>query len=67
MDQKPGVETTEFWLTVALVISGALVGLGIIKPEQSEAMKGDLSILLPILAAAGVAAYTFCRTWLKRK
>lgn len=35
---KPGVKTTEFWVTIITQITGMLAVFGVISPEQSQTL-----------------------------
>ena len=57
---KPGYKTSEFWLTVAVVVVGFLMSSGAVV-ETGTFWKG-LSFVATALAALG---YTFNRAWVK--
>lgn len=54
-ETKPGVYTTEFWLTILTVLSGALIALGDIDIGGLPEWVG------PIFAVAGVIGYAISR------
>lgn len=39
-DMKPGVKTTEFWMTMIIQVLGILVMTGTVSPEQSKVIQG---------------------------
>lgn len=54
-DLKPGVKTSEFWMTLGLMALSTLAALGVLTPDQAEtAQEGasEISALIPQLAAA---------------
>ncbi|HMG21730.1 MAG TPA: hypothetical protein VK607_10450 [Kofleriaceae bacterium] len=56
MDPKPGVATTEFWLSFAAVVLGAIMGAGIL-PETGW----QVQLAGAALAALGALGYTASR------
>lgn len=59
---KPGYKTTEFWLSFAAVIVGAVAASGLVPAES--AWERVLGLAVSALAAVG---YTGARLSLKRK
>ncbi|KMY67133.1 hypothetical protein AAU61_14500 [Desulfocarbo indianensis] len=35
---KPGIKTTEFWVTVMVQVVGVVAALGLVPPEQSDVL-----------------------------
>ena len=69
MDVKPGVQTSEFWLSaiggLAIAILALLVGYGFLTAEQSELWNGVIVAAAPIAIAAIVYAYNGNRKEIK--
>lgn len=63
METKPGIKTTEFWLTLASLVLGALISLGVIDTGQAD----DIAkIATPLITAAlPVIMYIWSRTKVK--
>ncbi len=59
---KSGVKTTEFWITLVLVVLGAVLAAGLL-PEDSAAAR----IVGAILAAAASFGYSVSRGLAKQK
>lgn len=55
---KSGIKTTEFWLSLAATLLGLLVSLGLIGPEDMDAI---LKVLALILGFLPLAAYNLSR------
>jgi fumarate reductase subunit D len=69
---KPGVKTSEFYLTVVFALIGVLVALGVISQEQAETLSA--AIVQAVTAGAGLIVavlpiwkYIDSRTKLKSK
>jgi hypothetical protein len=56
---KPGIKTTEFWMTLIVVVLGAIQDSGII---TKASISSDIGTALTVLAALG---YTYSRTVVK--
>lgn len=61
---KPGYKTTEFYITLAGLVLGLLVGNGVLSEENSNVIMQILALLIPALLPV---AYTLARTWLKNQ
>jgi len=61
-DPKPGYKTTEFWLSTAACLVGAVVASGVV-PSDSAGER-ILALIVSVLAALG---YTGSRLALKRE
>lgn len=61
MESKPGYKTTEFWLSTAAMVVGALFASGIFPAESSG--ERILGLAASILASLG---YTVSRAMVKR-
>ena len=59
MDKKPGVKTSEFWLSLAAVIVGGVLASGAVTNELALQVLGGAATLL---AALG---YNTARAWVK--
>lgn len=55
---KSGWKTSEFWLTLATTLLGMMVSMGIIGPEDMDALLRILALVLGLLPAA---AYNLSR------
>lgn len=65
---KPGIQTSEFWITFLSTVIGLLVMLGIIVPSQANVLIQNLSIIVgAIFSVVPAIAYILGRTWLKSK
>ena len=72
---KAGNKTTEFWITSAVSVIGACVGLGIIDPVTIAAASGNIGAILDSLvkivgigtAALATSSYTQSRGIAKSK
>ena len=63
MEDRPGIKTTEFWVTVAMIILSTLVATGVISDGEANEL-GEL--LTPLITAAlPVVAYIWSRTKVK--
>jgi hypothetical protein len=62
MEPKPGVKTTEFWLSLLSVLLGAFMGSGLL-PGDSPAVRGAGAIL----AALTALGYSISRGLAKSK
>jgi|DEB0MinimDraft_10_1074344.scaffolds.fasta_scaffold08248_6 hypothetical protein len=60
-DPKPGYKTTEFWLSTAACLVGAVVASGVVPAESAG--ERILGLIVSVLAALG---YTGSRLALKR-
>ncbi len=58
----PGIKTTEFWITLAVVVAGHLYAAGVI--SEGSQVDGWIGLAGAVLAALG---YTGFKTLLKRK
>ncbi len=64
---KPGVKTTEFYLTIASSIVGLLVTLGYLSPQQGdELVKAIVAIIGGVLTISSVLLYLYGRFKLKQ-
>lgn len=64
---KPGVWTTEFWLTLATTIIGALAASGVIPQADADPMtSASGKIIAGVLAAVGLVSYIVSRTMVKK-
>ena len=59
---KSGITTTEFWLSLAAVVAGAIAGSGLIAAESKAGQIVGL-----IVAVLGAIGYTFARTQAKKQ
>ena len=59
---KSGYRSTEFWLSIAAVLVGALMASGL--AADGSLLERGLGVLASVLGAFG---YTVSRTWLKGK
>jgi hypothetical protein len=55
---KPGIKTTEFWMTIAAAMLGTLVSLGVIGGDDMDAILRVIALILGLLPAA---AYNLSR------
>lgn len=60
MDPKPGVTTSEFYISLGVIILGAIVGSGMFTPDSTVSR-----LIGAILAAAGALGYTVSRGMVK--
>ena len=70
MNTKPGIKTSEFWLTVVSLLIGAGIALGLFTNEEGKALEGAAAQLVTavfgFVAVAGpVIAYIYSRTKVK--
>ena len=54
--QKPGFKTTEFWLSLAAMILGALVASGVLDAIPGEKDDQLVAMAVSVLAALGYSA-----------
>lgn len=52
---KPGVKTTEFWLTLVAAVLGVLVAGGFLTPEESAQAQSVVEALIEQLAGVVIA------------
>jgi len=72
---KPGVKTTEWWTTLALIALNALVALGILAPSESSQIQTEVGqigdalvrIVASVASLIAVIRYAAARTSLKSK
>jgi lipopolysaccharide export LptBFGC system permease protein LptF len=65
MNIKPGIKTSEFWLTLLTLVLSALAGLGVIGTTQADELQG---ILTPLVAAVlPVVVYVAGRAYVKSR
>jgi urea transporter len=64
MEYKPGVKTSELYVTLAAAIVGLLVVYGELTSDQAAAW---LAVAGALIAVLPVAVYTIARTWYKAK
>lgn len=50
---KPGVKTTEFWITVLVSVLTSLVGLGVIDVSEGSDLDQIVGLVAPVLVALG--------------
>ena len=68
MQPKPGVKSSEFYLTVVTSLTGLLVSLGYLQPEDADVFaSGIISIIGGFMVVVPVAMYTVERLKLKRE
>jgi uncharacterized membrane protein YcaP (DUF421 family) len=60
MDPKPGVATSEFYVSLAVIVLGAILSSGLFTPESTVSQ-----VIGAILAAAGALGYTVSRAMVK--
>lgn len=60
--EKPGWQTTEFWITILSTLIGALVLSGVIGQGEADSW---LELLAPLLNALVPAVYIWSRTKVK--
>ena len=59
---KPGIKTTEFWVSTIIAVFGVLVATGVITPEQNSALSESVTqIAGAIMSAAGAFGYAVSR------
>ena len=70
-DVKPGVKTSEFWVTAALMGLTMLVSLGILSPGDADVIKSQAQVIGELIAQlAGpiaVVGYTISRAIVKSR
>lgn len=59
MEHKPGIKSSEFWVTAAVVIGGLLVSSGFLPSTWAE-------VLGLVVAAIGAGTYTISRSGVKK-
>lgn len=60
---KPGVKTTEFWVTILIQILSLLVVFGVITPEeQGNISTGVQQLVAGIVQLVSAVAYIWSRT-----
>ena len=57
-EPRRGYFTTEFWLTLATAVFGALVTFGVMTTEEATALMAVIAALIPAIV---VAAYSISR------
>lgn len=62
MEPKPGYKTTEFWLSLAAVVVGAIMSSGLLDIIDGSVDDQIVGIIATILGALG---YTVTRGWTK--
>jgi len=68
MMEKPGLLTTEFWITLVSGIVAALVGWNILTPDEGQAVLGSWQDLVAALVAfLGLVAPTVAYIWSRTK
>ena len=55
VETKPGIKTTEFWVSVIVAFIGFLASTGIFTPEQAGALGDALTQLGGLVAMVGSA------------
>lgn len=55
MDNKPGIKTTEFWLTLAAQVVPLLVIFGVISQAEAHTLAETIGQLIVAVAATGAA------------
>ncbi len=53
--QKPGIKTTEFWLSAIAVLLGVLISAGLVDPEGTSEMDQIAGVIVAGLGSAGYA------------
>ena len=65
---KTGVLTSEFWLALATTVTGVLVTLGYLSPEQSdEFVRAVVAVMGGLVTITSTIAYLYGRVALKRE
>ena len=65
---KSGYKTTEFWVTLASLVCGILVTVGVLTPEQQSSIVGAISkIAGGIISIIPTIAYIWSRTKIKQQ
>lgn len=59
---KPGIWTTEFWITFASLIISGFVAVGMMDNARAEQWQQIAALLI---AAIAPSVFTMCRTYLK--
>ena len=62
---KPGVKTTEFWLSASSGIVIALIGYGVVSNEQADLWTGLILAASPIAISVIAANYSRSRAEVK--
>jgi hypothetical protein len=63
---KPGVKTTEFWLTVVNTLVGLAVTLGYLQPDEADTLvKGVVSVVGGLMILIPFALYIISRVTVK--
>ncbi len=52
-EPKPGVKTSEFWLTIVVTLVGLFVTLGMITQDQADQALAIAAVLMPGVVAIG--------------
>lgn len=60
-DLKPGIKSSEFYATLAVMIVALLVIFGLVDPADEQDLVAALTDLLAALAALGSAAHVVAR------
>lgn len=63
MQTKPGIKTSEFWLTLAALVLGALTSTGVIGEAEAGEIGDQLAGFIPGAVALGV--YIWSRAKIK--
>ena len=63
METKPGIQTSEFWITVVALVLAALASFGVIGGNEVEEIKGLIDPL--IVALIPVVVYIWGRVKVK--
>lgn len=67
---KPGIKTSEFWITLVSLFLAVVVHVGVLSPAESEAVQSAATDIIKALFELGLAAtgpaYVLGRSWLKR-
>lgn len=58
---RPGIATTEFWLTLATSVIAFLVGLGVVGPDFAKAHEQVVNALCLLAATVAPAVYAIAR------
>ena len=65
---KPGVNTSEFWITLSTTIVGILVMVGVVSPSESNNFNQALTAVIGgIIMVIPAIVYIVNRSWLKSK
>ncbi len=70
-EQRRGIRTTEFWVTLGAMLLGVLVASGIVTPDVADTVEGRLGEIADAVSKLGAAlipiVYVVCRTKVKMK